>query len=135
MEARVDRHMPAPRGRPRLRTHTARPARARCGDVGPPAAPSSEVDAAPAASAARRNHLATMTPTRLDVRPPLPPDVYLRRPAKVLPFPFGEPRARVFAKGRHAVARGALALGLVPGDDVLVPAYHHGSEVEALLQI
>ncbi len=36
------------------------------------------------------------------------------------------------AWARHAVWRGVADLGLGPGDEILVPAFHHGSEVEAL---
>lgn len=68
----------------------------------------------------------------LGVWPPLPPDVYLRQPAKALPFPLQEPTCRVFAWARQALWHGVQAVGLVPGDVVLMPAYHHGSEVEAL---
>jgi perosamine synthetase len=71
--------------------------------------------------------------TRLSVWPPLSPAVYLRRPAR-LPFPLSEPTCRLFALGRHALWHGVRALGLQPGDEVLVPAYHHGSEIEALVQ-
>jgi len=71
--------------------------------------------------------------TRLSVWPPLPPAVYGRRP-RPLPFPFTDPACRVFALGRHALWHGVRALGLEPGDEVLVPAYHHGSEVEALVR-
>jgi dTDP-4-amino-4,6-dideoxygalactose transaminase len=71
--------------------------------------------------------------TRLSVWPPLPPAVYARRP-RPLPFPFSEPGCRVFTLGRHALWHGVRALGLEPGDEVLVPAYHHGSEVEALVR-
>jgi perosamine synthetase len=70
--------------------------------------------------------------TRLSVWPPLPPVVYLRRPARQLPFPLHDQRCRLFALGRHALWRGVTALGMEAGDEVLVPAYHHGSEVEAL---
>jgi dTDP-4-amino-4,6-dideoxygalactose transaminase len=50
------------------------------------------------------------------------------RPA---PFPFGAPRTTHFYLARNAVYHGAklLALG---GEEVLVPAYHHGVEVGAL---
>jgi dTDP-4-amino-4,6-dideoxygalactose transaminase len=33
---------------------------------------------------------------------------------------------------RQGLYAGAEALGLGPGNEVLTPAYHHGSEVEAL---
>lgn len=69
--------------------------------------------------------------TRLSAWPPLPPSVYARRPGK-LPFPLQEQGCRLFALGRHALWHGVRALGLEPRDEILVPAYHHGSEVEAL---
>jgi len=71
--------------------------------------------------------------SQLGVWPPLPLNVY-RRTAGVLPYPIGEENCRLFGLGRHALWHGVRALGLGPGDDVLVPAYHHGSEVEALGQ-
>lgn len=60
--------------------------------------------------------------------------MYLRRPRGSLPFPLEEPGCRVVAWGRHGVWSGAQRIGLKAGDVVLVPAYHHGSEIEALLQ-
>ena len=75
-----------------------------------------------------------MRPARLSVWPPLPVDLYLRRPVKALPFPLDRPGYRLYAKGRQAIWWGVQALGLKPGDEVLVPAYHHGSEVEAIVR-
>ena len=69
---------------------------------------------------------------RLSIWPPLPPDVYLRRPLQRLPFPLEEPDCRVVAWARHAVWHGVRRLGLGAGDEMLVPAWHHGSEIEAL---
>ena len=69
---------------------------------------------------------------RISVWPPLPPGVWLRRPSRRLPFPLEEPGCRLLAWGRHGLWHGARALGIGAGDQVLVPAYHHGSEVEAL---
>jgi dTDP-4-amino-4,6-dideoxygalactose transaminase/CelD/BcsL family acetyltransferase involved in cellulose biosynthesis len=66
----------------------------------------------------------------LGVSPPLSPAVYARRPCAEAPFPLGE--GALFARGRHAVWHGVRALGLMPGDELLVPAYHGGPEVEAL---
>jgi dTDP-4-amino-4,6-dideoxygalactose transaminase len=68
---------------------------------------------------------------RLDVWPPLPPRVHFRRAARQLPFPLREPGCRLYARARHGLWHGLRALGLATGDEVLVPAYHHGSEVEA----
>ncbi len=73
-----------------------------------------------------------MTTPRLDVWPPLRFSAYARRPADPLPFPLGDPRCRVYALGRHALWNGLRTLGLHAGDEVLVPAYHHGSEIEAI---
>jgi hypothetical protein len=61
---------------------------------------------------------------------PLPPQVWARRPA-ALPFPFTAPGVVLFARARHALWHGIRAVGVQPGDEVLVPAFHHGSEVEA----
>jgi perosamine synthetase len=73
---------------------------------------------------------------RLSVWPPLPLDVYFRRPLKGdLPFPLTETGCRLFARGRQALAHGVCTVGLRPGDEVLVPAYHHGSEIEALMGV
>jgi dTDP-4-amino-4,6-dideoxygalactose transaminase len=70
---------------------------------------------------------------RLRPLPPLPPAAWAgRRPADP-PFPLDRPGCRVHQRARHALSRGAAALGLGPGDEILVPAYHHGSEVEALI--
>ena len=73
-------------------------------------------------------------PPLLDVWPPLPPGAYLRRRTGPSPFPLGDARSRLFGWGRQALLAGIRALGLGPGDEALVPAYHHGSEVEALLR-
>ena len=70
----------------------------------------------------------------LDVWPPLPPGSYLRRPRLSLPFPLGDPRCTLYARGRSGLHQGLRALGLGPGDAVLMPAYHHGSEVEAAVR-
>jgi dTDP-4-amino-4,6-dideoxygalactose transaminase len=68
---------------------------------------------------------------KLSVWPPLSPAAYLRRADTELPFPLREPNCAVFYEARQGLWHGARAL-LRPGDRVLVPAYHHGSEVEAL---
>ncbi len=47
------------------------------------------------------------------------------------PFPFSEPDLRQYYFARNGVFTAARALGL-EGGEVLVPAYHHGVEVEAL---
>jgi dTDP-4-amino-4,6-dideoxygalactose transaminase/CelD/BcsL family acetyltransferase involved in cellulose biosynthesis len=75
-----------------------------------------------------------MTVPRLSIWPTLSPQVYLRQPADTLAYPLEDPNCRLFALGRHAILHGVRALGLARGDEVLVPAYHHGSEVQALAE-
>lgn len=74
-----------------------------------------------------------MRPRRLAALPALSPAVYLRRP-RPPSFPLAERGATVYARARHGLWHGVRALGLVPGDAVLAPSYHHGSEIEALLR-
>jgi dTDP-4-amino-4,6-dideoxygalactose transaminase len=50
------------------------------------------------------------------------------------PFPFGADGTSYWFRGRVAIWQGIHALGLKPGDRVLVPAYACGSEIEPLLQ-
>jgi CelD/BcsL family acetyltransferase involved in cellulose biosynthesis len=75
-----------------------------------------------------------MKDARLSVWPPLPPDVYARTSVDELPFPLNDPGCRLFSRARHGLWHGVRALGLEPGDEVLMPAYHHGSEVETLFR-
>lgn len=70
----------------------------------------------------------------LSMMPPLPFAPYVRWPARKLPFPLEEPGCRLFSLARQGLFKGIEALGLEPGDEILVPAYHHGSEVEALVR-
>ena len=72
-----------------------------------------------------------MTLSRLRMWPPLPPDVYLRRPTRNPPYPLAAPGFLLLRKARQALFFGIQGLQLGPGDEVLLPAYHHGSEVEA----
>src|SRR5262249_44570647 len=52
----------------------------------------------------------------------------------LLPFPLGEPatRCRRFYLCRAAIVQGLRAFQLAPGSVALMPAYHHGIEVEAV---
>lgn len=72
-----------------------------------------------------------MSMGRVGLQPPLPPDAYVRARNHELPFPLQEPRVRLFSRARHALFNGSQALGMDPGDVILVPAYHHGAEVQA----
>jgi dTDP-4-amino-4,6-dideoxygalactose transaminase len=71
---------------------------------------------------------------RVGVLPQLPPSAWVRRPGSRPPFPLDEPNVRVFQRARHGLHRGLEALGLRPRDEILVPAYHHGSEIQALIE-
>jgi dTDP-4-amino-4,6-dideoxygalactose transaminase len=75
-----------------------------------------------------------MTPARLEIWPPLPPGAHLRRPRTAMPFPLSQPNVRIWRFGRHCLWHGVKALGMEPGGEILVPAYHHGSEIQALVE-
>jgi dTDP-4-amino-4,6-dideoxygalactose transaminase len=70
----------------------------------------------------------------ISVSPPVSPSVFLRRPRQELPFPLADSRCRLFARARHGLWQAVRACGFEPSDEVLVPDYHHGSEVEALVR-
>jgi peroxiredoxin/dTDP-4-amino-4,6-dideoxygalactose transaminase len=63
-----------------------------------------------------------------------PPDprALLRRPAPTLPFPLEEPDCRLLEWARHGLYLGLRATTIGPGDEILVPAYNHGSELTVL---
>ncbi|HJU00612.1 MAG TPA: DegT/DnrJ/EryC1/StrS family aminotransferase [Actinomycetes bacterium] len=65
---------------------------------------------------------------------PLPPRAYASRHGGHRPFPLDGSGWRIFRRARQGLYQGVKALGLRSGDEVLVPAYHHGSEVQALLE-
>jgi len=69
----------------------------------------------------------------ISVWPPLPPSVLVRRTRETLPFPLDDSRCRLFRRARHGLWHAIRACGFQPGDEVLVPEYHHGSEIETLL--
>lgn len=51
------------------------------------------------------------------------------------PFPLSHDRIRLYYLGRNAVYHGARALGLKPGDEILFPAYHSGTESAPLMYL
>jgi len=63
---------------------------------------------------------------------PLDPRVWFSRRRGRLPFPLEEEGCRLYSRARHGLVAGLRALGIGQGDEILVPAYHHGPEVEAL---
>jgi dTDP-4-amino-4,6-dideoxygalactose transaminase len=71
---------------------------------------------------------------RFAIWPTLPLNVYFRKPSTWLPYPLNEEGCRVFSKARHAIYNACQTLGLGKNDVLLVPAFHHGCEIEALLQ-
>jgi dTDP-4-amino-4,6-dideoxygalactose transaminase len=71
----------------------------------------------------------------ITVMPPLPFKPYVSWSSRRrLPFPLEEPRCRIYSVARHGLYMGIRALGLKPGDEILVPAYNQGSEIEALVR-
>jgi perosamine synthetase len=48
------------------------------------------------------------------------------------PFPLGEPGVALFRFARAGIFHGLRAFGVGDGDEVLMPEYHHGVEVEAV---
>jgi dTDP-4-amino-4,6-dideoxygalactose transaminase len=73
-------------------------------------------------------------PRRLAIWPTLPPHVHFQKASRFVPFPLDQEGCRIYSRARHAIFNAFRALGLGAGEVVLVPAYHHGSEIEALLQ-
>jgi dTDP-4-amino-4,6-dideoxygalactose transaminase len=71
---------------------------------------------------------------RLSIWPTLPLNIYFKPPSNWLPFPLNNDNCRVFSRARHAIWNACRTLGLGSKDVVLAPAYHHGCEIEALLQ-
>ncbi len=70
----------------------------------------------------------------LAIWPTLPLDVHFRTPSQWRPFPLDREDCRIYSLARHAIWNACRAVGLGEDDIILVPAYHHGSEIEALLQ-
>lgn len=75
-----------------------------------------------------------MSATLITARAPLPLSIWARPPVRQMPFPLNEPRCQLFRRARHGLWLGLRSAGMRPGDEALAPAYHHGSEIEALLQ-
>jgi perosamine synthetase len=73
-------------------------------------------------------------PPRTAIWPSLPPNVYVRKASDRPAFPLDRADCRLYARARQGLWSGCRAMGLGPGDVVLAPAYHHGSEIEALLR-
>ena len=65
---------------------------------------------------------------------PLPPSIWMDRPSPRLPFPLGAPGCRLFGRARHGLWQALRSAPVREDDEVLVPAYHHGSEIEVLVR-
>jgi len=74
----------------------------------------------------------TRGPGYVPALPTLWPEMLWQAPRGEPAFPFDAPQVRHFYFARNAVWLAAKVLGL-EGKEVLVPAYHHGVEVEALI--
>src|ERR1700688_2095159 len=64
--------------------------------------------------------------------PTIGPEMLLQRRQSKKTYPLNAPNARYFFFARNAIWHTAKILGLDRGE-VLVPSYHHGVEVEALM--
>src|SRR5438067_5428718 len=89
---------------------------------------------ATARGSAARNDSGAVSEALITARAPLPVSIWGRAPTRRLPFPLDDPRCRVFQRARHGLWYALRAAGVAPGDEALAPAYHHGSEIEALLR-
>lgn len=72
-----------------------------------------------------------MSTGAVGVWPTLSPAIYARRARRPLPFPLDQPSCAFYSRARQGLYHGVRALGIAPGGEILVPAYHHGAEVEA----
>lgn len=68
-------------------------------------------------------------------RPSLSPLMFVRGSAGgVLPEPLDGGNCTFYFKGRNAIWHAAGALKLLPGDTILLPSYHCGAELDAILK-
>src|SRR3954469_17580258 len=83
--------------------------------------------------AARPKGLDSVPAKRITFTPTLTAVTYLTASGAATPFPLQSPGCELFSRARHALYAGVSRVGLTPGDEILVPAYHHGAEIEALI--
>src|SRR4029079_1367851 len=73
-------------------------------------------------------------PFRIPITLPLPPSQLLGLgPAPQTAVSFDNPRSVYYYLARNGIWHGADSLGLRTGDEILMPAYHHGVELQTLL--
>jgi dTDP-4-amino-4,6-dideoxygalactose transaminase len=73
-------------------------------------------------------------PPYIGVFPPFNPAAVWRRPVRSLPFPLEEPTCRLYLEARQGLWSALRGVGIGRGDEVLAPAYHHGSEIEVVVR-
>src|SRR5215467_15395024 len=72
--------------------------------------------------------------THVSTWPGLSPAQFVKPRATVpAPYPLGEEGTLYFHRARNAIYHLVRALALAPGESVLVPDYHSGNEVAAIL--
>ena len=62
-------------------------------------------------------------------------DILPQRKPQARTFPFDQERCLFFFSARYALAAAVKALGLRPGDKILVPSYNCGVEIDPLLHL
>jgi len=65
-------------------------------------------------------------------QPLSPGDIFIRKNGNTRIFPFSSDKAIYYYLARNGIWHGIDVLGLKQGDEVLMPAYHHGVEVQVL---
>jgi perosamine synthetase len=73
-------------------------------------------------------------PRYICVYPPLSPTIARRRPRRSLPFPLEDASCRLYLEARQGLWAALTGMGVGPGVEVIAPAYHHGSEIEAIVR-
>lgn len=71
---------------------------------------------------------------RLTIWPPLAFTDVAATGSALPVFPLDQPNVAFYRRARQGLWHGVRALGLTPGDEILVPTYHQGSEIEAFVR-
>ncbi|WP_143962610.1 DegT/DnrJ/EryC1/StrS family aminotransferase [Litoribacter populi] len=72
---------------------------------------------------------------RFGMWPVLPLNVHFRKPTNYRPFPLDQENLQIYSRARHAMYNACKSLGWGKDDALLVPGYHHGSEIQALCDL
>lgn len=73
-----------------------------------------------------------MSVRQLSVAPTLPASAWTWPRAATPAFPLGDDTCRLFSQSRQGLWQALSRLRPEDGDELLVPAYHHGSEIETV---